>query len=154
MLVLADTCVKGIIPRLDKRAVCSHFVLMTLELANQAFRPGYAGPLQATRHPSLARRFHFWRGVSGRRYACTKFPAGSAPPYDDAILLFVRRRRDEPVIVAVGAGALAGAMPPGIDEIHVHLVRDGAGELDFAFRDLAALTGAGRPLHCVERRAA
>jgi hypothetical protein len=127
---------------------------MTLELANQDFRPGYAGPLQAARNPALAERFHFWRGASGRRYACTLFSAHAATAYEEAVALFVRRRGGEPMIVAVGIGFDPASVPRGIDEVHVHLVRGGCEALAFAFRDLAALVSGRRSLYWAERHAA
>ena len=67
---------------------------MTLELLNFQRQSGYAGALEA-RHPILAGRFHFWRGASGRRYAVTRYALGQVPAYENAVVLFVRRRGDE-----------------------------------------------------------
>lgn len=127
---------------------------MPLDLAAEYAMPGYAGALSTMRHPQLANRFHFWRGASSRRYACTLFPVNMAPSYDDAIALFVRRGRGGPVLVSVGAGIDASSTPPDVDEIHVHLVQGGADALAFALRDLSALVAADDSLDGVQLRAA
>jgi hypothetical protein len=127
---------------------------MPLELATENVMPGYAGALDATRHPRLANRFHFWRGASSRRYACTLFSVNAAPSYDDAVALFVRRGRSGPVLVSVGVGIDASSAPPDIDEIHVHLVQGGTDALAFVLRDLSALVAADDSLAGVQLRAA
>lgn len=134
------------------------YVLMTLELANHDFKPGYEGVLEATRHPALANRFHFWRGPSGRRYACTLFGVDAIPSYQEAVALFVRRGWSEPCVVAVTASIDRGAAPAEADEIHVHLVQGGPDALIFALRDLTGLIASHVTLRgtveYVERRAA
>ena len=127
---------------------------MTLELTAENVTPGYAGALDAARHPKLANRFHFWRGVSGRRYACTRFPVNAAPCYDDSVALFVRRRRTGPVLVSVGAGIDATSAPPDVDEIHVHLVQGGGDALTIALRDLSGLLAIGNGFDCMRLHAA
>ena len=127
---------------------------MPLELTAETVMPGYAGALQATRHPQLANRFHFWRGASGRRYACTLFPVNAAPSYDDAIALFVRRGRSGPLLVSVAAGIDAYSSPPDVDEIHLHLVQGGGDALAYVLRDLSALVAADDSLDGVQLRAA
>jgi len=127
---------------------------MTLELAAKNVTPGYAGALDAARHPELANRFHFWRGASGRRYACTMFPVNAAPCYDDSIALFVRRRRTGPILVSVGAGIDATSAPPDVDEIHVHLVQGGTNALTIALRDLSSLLVIGNEFDCMQLHAA
>jgi hypothetical protein len=127
---------------------------MTLELADLDRLPGYAGLLQAGRNPSLANRFHFWRGLSGRRYACTRFPASRVPEYVGAVSLFVRRRGN--TFELLGASVIPGCpvIPLGTDEVHLHVV-DGAVEpLETVLRDLCPLAiGYGMPV-TVARRAA
>lgn len=127
---------------------------MTLELLHFDQQPGYAGALQAARHPELADRFHFWRGASGRRYACTRFPLARLPAYENAVALFVRRQNGTAAVLGVHAGPAPGPLPWGTDEIHVHLVQGGADALREAFEDLSALALRRAPLHVVERRAA
>jgi hypothetical protein len=130
---------------------------MTLELLTFDHTdrlPGYAGPLQAARHPDLANRFHFWRGASGRRYACTRFAPARLPVYEDAIALFVRRRNGEANVVGIGLPADKPVMPFDTDEVHLHLVQGGAEALQAALQDLSALVVRRAPLYSIERRAA
>jgi hypothetical protein len=115
---------------------------------------GYAGVLEAARHPALADRFHFWRGASGSRYACTRFQLPRLPAYENAILLFVRRRGGEPAVLGVHSGTKNVSLPYGTDEIHIHLVQGGDGEMRAAFEDLSALAIRRAPLYLVERQAA
>jgi hypothetical protein len=127
---------------------------MTLELADLDRLPGYAGLLQAGRHPALANRFHFWRGLSGRRYACTRFPAGRVPEYAGAVSLFVRRSGN--TFELLGASITPGCpvIPLGTDEVHLHIVDDGDDPLESVLRDLSPLAvGYGIPVN-VARRAA
>jgi hypothetical protein len=129
---------------------------MTLELLSFAHSdrlPGYAGAL-AARHPDLAGRFHFWRGASGRRYACTRFALGDLPAYEDAVALFVRHRGDDTVVLGIGSLTAKSAIPFGTDEVHVHLVRGGMEALDEALADLQSLVIRRAPLYTIERRAA
>lgn len=127
---------------------------MTLELLSFDRLPGYAGALYAARNPDLADRFHFWRGATGHRYACTRFPLTRLPAYEDAIALFVRRRGDEATVIGIAPLANKPAIPFGTDEVHVHLVRDGTEALDAALEDLSALVVRRAPLYTIERRAA
>jgi hypothetical protein len=127
---------------------------MTLEFIDLARIPGYAGPLHAARHSALADRFHFWRGISGRRYACTRFPANRSPAYADAVSLFVRRRGDKTVVLGVSALPGSPVIPLGTEEIHLHIVRGGSAALQDAFDDLSALVAPRLPHLAVERRAA
>ena len=127
---------------------------MTLELIDLSRVPGYAGPLHALRNPDLANRFHFWRGASGRRYACTRFPLGHVPAYEDAISLFVRHRGSETVVLGISAGDEKTTLPFGTEEIHVHLVQDGAEAMQAAVEDLSALVIRRAPFYASDRRAA
>ena len=131
-----------------------HVRIMPLKLAAENVMPGYAGALHATRHPRLANRFHFWRGASGRRYACTLFPVNAVLSYDDAIALFVRRERSGLVLVSVGASIDVNSAPPDVDEIHVHLVQGGGDALTHVLRDLSALVAADDSFDGVQLRAA
>lgn len=102
--------------------------------------PGYAGALCATRHPALAERFHFWRGASGRRYACTRFPPDEAPAYEDGVALFVRRIGGNPVVIDARAGLDAmHCVSTLAHEVHVHIVLDRAIAVGDVLRDLRAL---------------
>ena len=126
---------------------------MTLEVLPIDRLPGYAGTLDATRHPELANRFHFWRGRSGRRYACTRFSLPRRPAYENAVYLHVRRRAGEAQVLGVSTdGKLA--LPAGTDEVHVHLVQGCDEDLQAAFKDLSALVLRRAPLYVIERQAA
>jgi hypothetical protein len=130
---------------------------MTLELLSFAPNdclPGYAGALEAARHPDLAGRFHFWRGASGHRYACTRFAVDDLPAYEDAVALFVRRRGGDTVVLGIGSLASKSAVPFGTDEVHVHLVPGGTEALDEALADLRGLVIRRAPFYTIERRAA
>lgn len=84
---------------------------------------GDAGPLNAPGHPAIAERFHFWRGQSGHRYACTVFAGGPLPVYERFVALFIRRQDTRRAVVAVNvSGTQTSAMD--IDEIHIHLAED------------------------------
>src|ERR1700674_2111183 len=98
---------------------------------------GDAGVLNAP-DPALSRRFHFWRGASGRRYPCSVFAADRVPNYERAIALFVNDRAGGRTVAAAAAGLSPEAPLPDSDEVHVHLARDGAA-FATAFRDLSAL---------------
>jgi hypothetical protein len=127
---------------------------MTLELVDPDRLPGYAGLLQAGRHRALANRFHFWRGLSGRRYACTRFPAGRVPEYAEAVSLFVRRSGS--TYELLGASIVPGCpvIPLGTDEVHLHIVEEGVEVIESVLRDLCPLAASyGRPVS-VARRAA
>lgn len=131
---------------------------MTLEFLSFDRLPGYAGPLEAARHPELANRFHFWRGASGRRYAATRFPLSRIPAFENAVILHVCRHEDDMVVVGIAASDSGNPVKTpvsyGIDEVHVHLVRGGTEELQAAVEDLRALVLRRPPLYLVERQAA
>ena len=127
---------------------------MTLELVDLDRLPGYAGTLHAARHPALADRFHFWRGVSGHRYACTCFPAGRVPDYAGSVALFVRRRGGTVEVLGISAVPGCPIVPLGADEVHLHIVHGSADALETAFQDLAAAAGRYAPPAPAARRAA
>ncbi len=126
---------------------------MTLEFLSIDRLPGYAGRLEAARHPELANRFHFWRGASGQRYACTRFSLPRRPAYENAVFLHVRRRAGEAQVLGVSTNGRL-ALPYGTDEVHIHLVQGGDEELRAAFEDLSALVVHRAPLYLIERKAA
>lgn len=127
---------------------------MTLELVDLDRLPGYAGTLHAARHPALANRFHFWRGISCRRYACTRFPASRVPDYADSVALFVRRRGGTVEVLGISAVPGCPVIPLGTDEVHLHIVHGGADAVETAFQDLTAAAGRHAPHAPVTRRAA
>jgi hypothetical protein len=127
---------------------------MTLELADFDRLPGYAGLLQAGRHSALANRFHFWRGLSGRRYACTRFPAGRVPEYAGAVSLFVRRSGNTFDLIGASVDPGCPVIPLGTDEVHLHIVDGGADPLESVLRDLSPLAaGYGIPVNFARRAA-
>lgn len=96
---------------------------------------GDAGPLTAP--PAMAERFRFWRGQSGRRYACTVFTRLPVPAFEQFVALYVKREGQERVVVAAGT-MKEPAFKGDFDEVHVHLTQDEA-ELADAIEDLAVL---------------
>lgn len=99
---------------------------------------GDAGPLNAPGNPSMAERFHFWRGESGRRYACTVFADEPIPAYERYVALFIRRQNAKRIVLAVDCSMKRSTAPVGFDEIHVHLAEDDDA-LASIMRDLSIL---------------
>jgi hypothetical protein len=106
-------------------------------------KAGDAGALFAPSHPALARRFHFWRGASGQRYACSVYAADSVPVFDRFVALFIRRAGEARDVAAVDVALDPSRVPADCDEIHLHLVGDDEA-LAAAYRDLAALAQPAR----------
>jgi hypothetical protein len=102
----------------------------------------HVGPLSAATEIGLAERFHAWRGRSGRRYVVSVYPAGSAPDYPDAVVLHVVRRGGRRQIASLGL-ASRGAVPPGVDEIHLHLLAQDDGARAGVIADLGPAKEAG-----------
>jgi hypothetical protein len=96
---------------------------------------GDAGPLTAP--PAMAERFRFWRGQSGRRYACTVFTSMPLPAFEQFVALYVKRDGQERTVVAVGT-MKDPAFKGDYDEVHVHLTGDEEA-LATAIEDLAVL---------------
>lgn len=90
-----------------------------------------AGPPQALAAVGLAGRFHAWRGISGRRYLATVYPASASPAYEGAVVVLARREADG-TRVAVWAGRAPGseralarlAQMKRASEVHVHLTAE------------------------------
>jgi len=99
---------------------------------------GDAGPLAAPGNPSLAGRFHFWRGASGRRYACSVFVADSVPALELFVALFIQRNDTKRTVLAVDVSVNRHTLPANLDEIHIHLAEDNDALVSIA-RDLSAL---------------
>lgn len=127
---------------------------MTLELLSLECLPGYAGALEAARHPELAGRYHFWRGSSGNRYACTRFIPSRLPAYENAVQLYVSRTGGDMTVLGVGTSERRHSAPYGTDEVHVHLVPGSVDELRTAVEDLSALAIPRTPAYLIECRAA
>jgi hypothetical protein len=100
-------------------------------------KAGDAGAFFAPDHPALARRFHFWRGASGHRYACSVYVPDGVPDFDRYVALCIRRDGEERTVLAVDV-ALDRGPAMAADEIHLHLAADDA-SLAEALRDLSAL---------------
>ena len=101
-------------------------------------------PLRAGAGLALVRRFHAWRGRSGRRYEVSAYEASAAPDYAGVVALAVRRTpdgrltmlgavaRDSEDVSLVANPAFARA-----DEIHLHLLAENEAERAKVVRDLA-----------------
>jgi hypothetical protein len=99
---------------------------------------GDAGPLEAPGNPALAQRFHFWRGESGRRYACTVFTDGAVPAHERFVALYIRVDGTKRAVIAVDACINRPSLPVDADEIHIHLT-DNDDSLAAITNDLSAL---------------
>jgi hypothetical protein len=106
-------------------------------------KAGDAGSLFAPSHPALSRRFHFWHGASGNRYACSVYAPEGIPAFDSFIALFVRRDGDKRAVVAVDVAL--DCPQADFDEVHLHLAADEEA-LAAAYRDLSALAGPPREI--------
>ncbi|MBN8938447.1 MAG: hypothetical protein J0H01_03110 [Rhizobiales bacterium] len=103
-----------------------------------------AGPPPVLAVAGLAARFHAWRGISGRRYLATVYPASNPPAYEGAVMVLARRETDG-TRLAVWAGrapcsarALARlAQMKRADEVHVHLIAENEQERATVAADLA-----------------
>lgn len=130
---------------LDKRKICSSFVLMQPFVIRS--RAGDAGAFFAPAHPALSRRFHFWLGASGHRYACSVYAPDGTPDFDRFVALAVRRDGEKRSVLSVDVALARGPATAEADEIHLHLAVDDAA-LAAAYRDLSALA---MPRHEVGR---
>jgi hypothetical protein len=101
-------------------------------------KAGDAGAFFAPAHPALSRRFHFWRGASGQRYACRVYAPDGVPDFDRYVALSIRRDGEKRTVLAVDVALDRGPPMAEADEIHLHLPADDA-SLAEAFRDLSAL---------------
>jgi hypothetical protein len=106
-------------------------------------KAGDAGSFSAPSHPALARRFHFWHGASGHRYACSVYAPEGIPAFDCFVALFVRREEDKRSVIAVDVALDPRPLPVGFDEVHLHLPGDDEA-LASAYRDLSALASPPR----------
>ena len=106
-------------------------------------KAGDAGSFFAPSHPALARRFHFWHGASGHRYACSVYAPEGTPAFEGFVALFVRREGEKRSVIAVDVALDPRALPVGVDEVHLHLAGDDEA-LASAYRDLSALAGPPR----------
>jgi hypothetical protein len=96
-------------------------------------------PLGSLFPVGLARRFHRWKGRSGRRYIVSVYPASSAPDYAEAVVIAVRRTpagRHILGVAAVEPGRERPALPAEADEIHFHLLAEDPGSRRAVAEDL------------------
>lgn len=113
-------------------------------------------PLDCLAGGPLASRFHAWRGLSGRRYVCSVFPAlsnvwlGGLPEFDDAVALAVKldawgERRQIAVFELYwrhgrfrgDLDCVSAALGAGVCEWHLHLLAESPEARQAAIADLA-----------------
>jgi hypothetical protein len=85
------------------------------------------GRLAALADGSLAAKFRYWRGASGRRYVFSVHPQRSCPAYDHAILLAARK--DESGRRRIAFVADTGGLPELVLAQAIRVVGDSAAEL-------------------------
>jgi hypothetical protein len=104
-------------------------------------KAGDAGALFAPSHPALSRRFHFWHGASGDRYACSVYAPDGIPAFDLFVALFIRREGEQRTVIAVDVAL--DRPQADFDEVHLHLAADDEA-LAAAYRDLTPLAAPPR----------
>lgn len=126
-----------------RRAAPDFAEMEWLENSRRRSVPAANAPLDCLAGGALASRFHAWRGLSGRRYVCSVFPArrnlswGGMPEFDDAVVLAVAadawgaRRRIAVFEFHSRRGRFCGdpdrvgaALEAGASEWHVHLLAE------------------------------
>jgi hypothetical protein len=104
-------------------------------------------PLAGVEPNSLAGRFTFWEGRSGKRYLFTRFSPEATPDLSTAIMLFVRGSEEPRRIAAVAIGRESANVPRRLawllsqtqaQEVHVHFLAFEEAERRAAAIDLAA----------------
>lgn len=101
-------------------------------------------PARVTLDGAIGRDFRYWVGASGIRYLHTVFPISECPTFDEAVYIAVRRDgRPRAVTVGLfgpfgGGCEITAAARLGADEMHVHLLAEGAAARRTVVRDLAA----------------
>ena len=96
-------------------------------------------------------RFWYWRGISGRRYIHSVYPADACPPLPGAVYVLVKKTGT--LRTALSSGLLSewsGALSPDVAssglELHVHLMAATPVEAQAIAADLAqALAWPGSP---------
>ena len=92
-------------------------------------------------------RFWYWRGVSGKKYIHSIYPADACPPLPGAIYVAVRRIGHMRTAIAVGRfspfwdGACIEFTGTDADEIHVHLLARDNAAANAVLNDLMAAFG-------------
>ena len=117
----------------------------------------HEAPLASLHGSAVSRRYHAWRGASGRRYVVSVFPVDASaadhglPAFDGFVLLAVARdgrglfARD---VLAIEtecdrSAAIGSALAHGVTEWHIHLLAEECGRRRAVAADL--LAGHGRP---------
>ncbi|WOJ89329.1 hypothetical protein RZS28_16250 [Methylocapsa polymorpha] len=112
-------------------------------------------PLDCLAGGALASRFHAWRGLSGRRYVCSVFPAqrnawlGGLPEFDAAVAIAVKSdAHGELCRIMVfepcwrdgqfrgDPDCVSAALSAGVCEWHVHLLAESPEARRVAIDDL------------------
>jgi hypothetical protein len=99
--------------------------------------------------PGLGERFWYWRGASGQNYIHSNYKADACPPLPGAVYIAVRNDHGHREALAIGRfascwdGSLQGLeasrfLPPGTDEIHVHLLARDSHAADAVLDDLVS----------------
>lgn len=110
----------------------------------EPFGPARAGHCREHRLDSAAQiglgeRMHAWHGASGQRYVVSVYPPDAAPDYEDAVVLHIARARDCLRILKIMDGRDCVFTQPGeADEVHVHLMAQGAAARAALVADLLA----------------
>ncbi|NJM29545.1 MAG: hypothetical protein HC855_05070 [Rhizobiales bacterium] len=91
-----------------------------------------------------ATRFWYWHGASGGKYIHSVYPAGRCPPLPGAVYVAVKNFRG--LRMALGVGRFepvwdvdgTASLPPGTDEVHVHLIARNDADACRILNDLTA----------------
>ena len=105
----------------------------------------------------VTRHFHYWLGASGKPYLHSVFTVDEAPRYADAVILLVRHdgHSRTPLLLAqtgkepqavFSSPAFAHALAQGANEVHLHLMGNGVGDLKNAKDDLSYLLEPAAPV--------
>jgi hypothetical protein len=102
--------------------------------------------LRAGADTPLARRFHAWRGQSGRRYVASAYAPGAAPDYAGMVALAVQRTPDGGLRMLGAVAHEPGDAPLATlaafrdaDEVHLHLLAEDTASRAAAASDLGGL---------------
>ncbi|GGF76235.1 hypothetical protein GCM10007301_40230 [Azorhizobium oxalatiphilum] len=89
------------------------------------------GRLSGLSDDALGARYRFWRDQDGVRHVFSVYPAQDAPAYADALAIAVRRTPAGSIAVwagVPGAAAAEAARRNLAEEIHIHVLGEGAPE--------------------------
>lgn len=91
--------------------------------------------------PEHSTKFHFWTGLSGKRYVHTVYDASNCPDIGLSVYIIVKRSRSKiiPIFIGIGTKKLdlinLMKMKSG-NEIHLHLLCNNVNEAIQAAEDL------------------